>query len=152
VPFVAPAVAGPATGEDLGENTVEEAGPRPRFLRPPDAEFPQPPGPEFEPPPTAPFFTPFGPPPGYTGRSRVVHMEGQTGPQFVAVEDRWRIGLPEWDRYDKGHPIGDDYPFMPGRIGDPFNQNVLKGDFPIAGQHLFFEVIASALSFQEYRQ
>jgi hypothetical protein len=33
---------------------------------------------------------------------------------------------------------------MLGRVLDPFNQNVLKGDYPIAGQHLFLDVIAKA--------
>src|SRR5437867_2383528 len=74
---------------------------------------------------------------GVTGRSGVLPTEGQQDPHFVPVEDRWRIGFPEWDRYGKGHPITDDYPYMPGRKLDPFNQNVLKGDFPICGQHTF---------------
>jgi hypothetical protein len=41
---------------------------------------------------------------------------------------------------------------MPGRKFDPFNQNVLKGDFPIIGQHTFLDITASILSFQEFRQ
>ena len=78
--------------------------------------------------------------------------EGQSDPHFVPVEDRWRIGYPVWDRYGNGHPVADDYPFMPGRRFDPFNQSVLKGDFPIIGQHLFLDFSASVLSFQEFRQ
>jgi hypothetical protein len=99
-----------------------------------------------------PFFTPMDPPIGFTGPSGVLPMEGQQDPHFVPVADRWRIGYPEWDRYDKGHPIADDYPYMPGRWFDPFNQNVLKGDFPIVGQHLFLDMSASVLSFQEFRE
>ena len=86
------------------------------------------------------------------GRRACCPSEGQHDPHFVPVEDRWRIGYPEWDRYGKGHPINDDYPYMPGRLLDPFNQNVLKGDFPIIGQHTFLDVTASVISFQEYRQ
>jgi hypothetical protein len=68
------------------------------------------------------------------------------------VEDRWRIGFPVWDRYGNGHPLLSDYPYQPGRILDPFNQNVLKGDYPIIGQNTFLDMTGSAMSFQEYRQ
>ena len=34
---------------------------------------------------------------------------------FLPMEDRWRIGFPEWDRYDKGYPLVDDYPYQLGR-------------------------------------
>lgn len=98
------------------------------------------------------FQTPWDPPLGYTGNTSVIPREGQQDPHFIPIEDRWRVGFPEWDRYGKGHPVNDDYPYMPGRLLDPFNQNVLKGDFPIAGQHLFLDVSALAFTFQEYRQ
>ena len=94
----------------------------------------------------------FDAPIGFTGRSSVAPSEGQSDPHFVPIEDRWRLGYPQWDRYGNGHPALDDYPYMQGRHLDPFNQNVLKGDFPVAGQHLFLDVTASALSFQEFRQ
>lgn len=104
------------------------------------------------PPPSRPafpqLFAPFrfedDPPNGFTGPSSVEPSESQTSAHFVPIEDRWRIGFPEWDRYGKGHPVGDDYPFMLGRLLDPYNQNVLKGDYPIAGQHLFLDVTAKA--------
>ena len=76
----------------------------------------------------------------------------QADPHFVPVEDRWRIGFPEWDRYGKGHPLLDDYPYVPGRPINPFRQNVLKGDYPILGQHTFFEFTGSTLAFFEYRE
>ncbi len=95
---------------------------------------------------------PSDPPLGYTGPSGVFPREGQQDSHFVPVEDRWRIGFPGWDRYGNGHPVNDDYPFLPGRAVDPFNQNVLKGDYPIIGQHVFLDVTAAALSFQEFRQ
>ncbi len=78
--------------------------------------------------------------------------EDQQDPHFVPVEDRWRVGYPAWDRYGQGHPLNSDYPFMPGRLLDPFNQNVIKGDFPIIGQNTFLDVTASTLSIQEFRQ
>jgi hypothetical protein len=60
--------------------------------------------------------------------------------EFDTIEDRWRIGLPEWDRYDLGHPRVFDYPYQLGRWYDPYRQNVLKGDYPIVGQHTFLEL------------
>ena len=39
---------------------------------------------------------------GYTGKSRIQPREQQADEHFVPIEDRWRIGLPEWDRYDHG--------------------------------------------------
>jgi hypothetical protein len=68
------------------------------------------------------------------------------------MEDRWRIGFPPWDRYGKGHPPVDDYPYVQGNWWDPFNQNVLKGDYPILGQNLFLEVTGTSLSILEPRQ
>ena len=89
---------------------------------------------------------------GFTGRSGVQITEEQTSSHFVPIEDRWRIGLPSWDRYGKGHPPVDDYPFMEGHWWDPYNQNVLKGDFPIIGQHTFFNFTALSNTLFELRQ
>lgn len=89
---------------------------------------------------------------GFTGRSSVLPRATQTDPHFVPIEDRWRIGFPEWDRYGKGHPILDDYPYVPGRWWDPFNQNLLKGDYPIFGQNTFLAFTATSRSIFEYRE
>jgi len=135
---------GPAPATATGDER-----PRPPVLsRPLDPELPEvPPPPSF-----SNFFREPGrffrakvePPAGYTGPSGVLPIEGQSSDDFVPVEDRWRIGLPEWDRYDKGHPITDDYPYMPGRKFDPFNQNVWKGDYPIIGQSTFLDLAGRA--------
>src|SRR5262249_29612222 len=98
---------------DAAAEGGERPGPRPPVLRPPDEGFPTPALPEPFARPEGPFFTRFDPPMGYTGRSGVLPTEVQTDPHFVPVEDRWRTGYPEWDRYDKGHPILDDYPYQP---------------------------------------
>lgn len=98
------------------------------------------------------FELPMDPPLGYTGRSGILPREGQESAHFVPVEDRWRLGFPEWDRYGKGHPITDDYPYMLGRILDPYNQNVLKGDYPIIGQHTFLDITGRAEVNLEPRQ
>jgi hypothetical protein len=149
-----PVVATPPGAEPdaTDRGGAEESGLKPQFLRPPDARFPSAALPEPFARVEGPFFTPMDPPIGFTGPSGVLPMEGQQDPHFVPVPDRWRIGFPAWDRYGNGHPIADDYPYTPGRWFDPFNQNVLKGDFPIVGQHLFLDMTASVTSFQEFRQ
>ena len=89
---------------------------------------------------------------GFSGRSSVIPRDSQTDPRFVPIEDRWRIGFPSWDRYGKGHPPVDDYPYVEGRWYDPYNQNVLKGDYPIIGQHIFLVTTATSKSLVEPRQ
>lgn len=53
---------------------------------------------------------------------------------FLRVPDRWNLPLPEWDRYG----VQGDYPYVSGHWWDPYNQNLLKGDYPILGQRTFF--------------
>src|SRR5438128_1254774 len=86
------------------------------------------------------------PPLGFTGPSGIRPRESQETSHFVPIEDRWRIGFPAWDRYDKGHPLLDDYPYVEGHWWDPFNQNVFKGDYPIIGQHTFLDIKATSLA------
>ncbi len=95
---------------------------------------------------------PRGYPYGFTGPSSVLPSECQTSDHFVPLEDRWRIGFAESDRYGKGHPIMDDYPGVEGAWWDPYNQNVLKGDYPIMGQHTFLRLTAKSLNLFEGRQ
>ncbi len=104
-------------------------------------------------PPTRPLFrSMFDAPTGYTGGTSVLPTESQNTEHFVPIEDRWRIGTPAWDRYGKGHPPIDDYPFVQGAWWDPYNQNVLKGDYPIAGQDLFLRLGLRTQNLVEYRQ
>jgi hypothetical protein len=95
---------------------------------------------------------PFDPPLGFTGPSGVAPRDVQGDADFVPVEDRWRIGLPAWDRYGKGHPLLDDYPYDLGTFFNPYKQNVLKGDYPIIGQHTFLNVTGLSLSLVDQRQ
>ena len=74
------------------------------------------------------------PPP--TGDKPTGHAGGQTvpsEPQTTAdrreARDRWRIGFPEYDRYGIAARVG--AIFLRGRWWDPYNQSVLKGDYPI---------------------
>ena len=89
---------------------------------------------------------------GFTGRSGVRPTEHQTSNHFIPVDDRWRLGLDESDRYGKGHPPIDDYPGVKGIKWDPYNQNVLKGDYPIIGQHTFLKLTLKDLTLVEPRQ
>jgi hypothetical protein len=90
------------------------------------------------------------PPLGFTGPSRVAPRSGSNA-DFQTVEDRWRIGFPPWDRYDAGHPRVFDYPYVLGHKFDPYNQNVLKGDYPIWGQNTFLDFTASSTALFEGR-
>ena len=96
--------------------------------RPPQpAEAPPPV--EAPPPPLAP-----GEPTGYAGKL----LGGQpspieTSPDFVPISDRWRLGLPNWNRYER--PL--EAPYVKGKWWDPYNQSVIKGDYPILrAEHL----------------
>jgi hypothetical protein len=89
---------------------------------------------------------------GFSGPSGVLPGETQQDSHFVPVEDRWRVGFPRWDRYGHGHPPVDDYPYVEGTRWDPYNQNVLKGDYPLLGQHTFLRLTAQSVSLFEARQ
>lgn len=91
-------------------------------------------------------------PHGYTGPSGIEPREQQTTSRFAPVEDRWRLGVPDYDRYGKGHPGQDDYLGIEGSLWDPYNQNVLKGDFPVLGQHTFLRATARSFNLFEARQ
>ena len=96
--------------------------------------------------------TPVDPPLGFTGPSGIRPTETQETSDFVPVEDRWRLGFPAWDRYNQGFPLGKDYPYKLGHWWDPYNENVIKGDYPIIGQHTFLNVTATSLMLIEEHQ
>ncbi len=82
-------------------------------------------------------------PTGHAG-SETVSSEPQTKADRREARDRWRIGFPEYDRYGDRAARGRDIPFKRGRWWDPYNQSVLKGDYPIKGNNIF--MILSAVS------
>ncbi len=87
---------------------------------------------------------------GFSGPSSVRHPSPiETSPDFVPIPDRWRLGLPNWNRYDR--PLKD-VPYTTGRWWDPYNQNVIKGDFPIIGQDIFLSFSAISDSLLELRR
>jgi hypothetical protein len=100
-----------------------------------------------------PFRYPLPPPLGFTGKSSVAPtvIQGDQS-DYVPVEDRWRLGFPYWDRYKKGKPLLDDYPYDLGHWYNPYQQNVLKGDYPIIGQHTFLNLDASYINLIDFRQ
>jgi hypothetical protein len=138
----------------------------PVYVTPAMLQKPDPPLPDLlpQPPPGPPQAAPSGPepeptklypvaPPGFTGPSGILPVELQTAPQAVPIEDRWRIPFPFWDRAQLGFPRTVDYPFRPTQGWfDSFDQNVLKGDYPIIGQHTFLEITASDVMLLEGRQ
>lgn len=73
---------------------------------------------------------------GYGGRNSV-ESAPQTNPTRREVRDRWRINFPEYDRYGDKGARGRDIPFRKGRWYNPYDQNVLKGDYPIFGNKVF---------------
>jgi hypothetical protein len=80
---------------------------------------------------------------------RTVESDPQTEPDRREVRDRWRIGFPEYDRYGDKGARGRDIPFKKGRWYDPYNLNVLKGDYPIIGNKIFMILSAVSSSFVE---
>src|SRR5262245_58678909 len=105
-----------------------------------------------EPDDTLPAIPPIDGPLGFAGPSRVAVRESQTDERFIPIEDRWRIGFPLWDRYGTGQVRGEDVPYMFGNIWNPFNQNVLKADYPLFRQDIFLDLTASTQTLFEPRQ
>jgi hypothetical protein len=87
-------------------------------------------------------------PNGYAGSTSVT-TEAPTRPDRVPVRDRWRIGFPEYKRYGSFN-AGRDIPFRTGSAPNPYDQSILKGDYPIFGQHVF--MILSGTSFTAVQQ
>lgn len=100
-----------------------------------DNQLPRPPGVSTPEPPatTAPALSPEAP-------RAIANDPGQARPRapdehvFLPMPDRWNISMPDWDRYG----AHGDHPYVSGRWWDPYNQNRLKGDYPIIGQQTFF--------------
>jgi len=83
--------------------------------------------------------------PGYSGAEKNPELQPggvKPAPQslppaqqvFREEPNRWRVTMPEWDRYG----VGGEHPYVKGHRWDPFDRNKLKGDEPIFGQQTFF--------------
>ena len=58
-------------------------------------------------------------------------------PDRREVLDRWRIAFPEYERYGDKGSRGRDIPFRKNSWYNPYDRNVLKGDYPIIGNDYF---------------
>jgi len=77
---------------------------------------------------------------GAAGPSRDKRKPDTEDADFMVIQDRWRVGIPEDPRFRKGD------------IFNPYRQNVLKGDYPIIGNHTFLNItLASESTFNMRR-
>jgi hypothetical protein len=81
-----------------------------------------------------------------------VPKASDSNPDRRSAPDRWRIEFPEYDRYGDRGARGRDIPFKRGRWWDPYNQNALKGDYPIHGDKLFMILTAVSSTNVEQRR
>ncbi|MBI3950649.1 MAG: carboxypeptidase regulatory-like domain-containing protein [Acidobacteria bacterium] len=89
---------------------------------------------------------PKDPPIGFTGAGSRP-SDGKSGDDFIPIRDRWRLGFPEWDRQ-----TGYEAPYRRGRAYDPYNQNILKGDYPIIGNNIFASLTGSSETLVDFRR
>ena len=66
---------------------------------------------------------------------------------FTPMPNRWAYEFPNYHRY----PPPAEIPYVTGHFFDPFNQNQLKGDKPIFGQHTFLNLNFTSDTFTEGR-
>ena len=90
-------------------------------------------------------------PTGHAG-AETVPSEPQSSQDRREARDRWRIGFPEYDRYGDRARAGATFPSSAGRWWDPYNQSVLKGDYPIRGNKLFLVLSAVSTTTVEQRR
>jgi hypothetical protein len=103
--------------------------------KPAEPAKPEPAAPAAQ-PPGPPLRTPMDPPLGFTVPPSGIPAPSPPTSDFVPQVDRWRIGFPRWDRYGRAF----DVPYVEGQWWNPYRQNILKGDYPIWGQNIFFSV------------
>lgn len=114
--------------------------------------------------------TPAIPPPdydplGFSSESPLApkHLTPPTGEgmlETLGLPDRWRIGWPTWDRYGRQAPIdpillntfGGDSPYTAGHLFNPYDRNVLKGDYPIIGDDIFFSGLVATDTLVNWRK
>jgi hypothetical protein len=72
---------------------------------------------------------------GSAGPTTVESKDASTE-EFIPMPDRWRFPFPRHDRYDPKMET----PWVEGSTFDPYNQNLLKADYPIHGNHTFLNL------------
>jgi hypothetical protein len=99
--------------------------------------------------------------PGFVAFKREVKLvEGTNEPlelqlsytvgDFSPVTDRWRLRFPLWQRYPEDQE--GEYPFVPNRGLDPYDQSALKGDLPVIGDDIFLILTGVLETPFEYRR
>ena len=83
---------------------------------------------------------PEGHPMGHAGEETVEAEDDDENGRGVPKPDRWRFGFPYDTRYEHG------------RKRDPYHQNQLKGDYPIYGEDIFFNMTLDSISFLNGRR
>ncbi|HXO88942.1 MAG TPA: carboxypeptidase-like regulatory domain-containing protein [Candidatus Acidoferrales bacterium] len=98
--------------------------------------------------------------PGYSGAKQSPDLQPgappNTAPQtfppdgevFQAEPNRWRVTMPEWNRYG----TGGEHPYVHGSKWDPFDKNKWKGDVPVIGQQIFFNFTGISDTFFDGRR
>jgi len=70
---------------------------------------------------------------------------------FETLPDRWHAGMPDYRRY----AVQGEFPYVTGHLYDPFNRNILKGDYPIwpavLGRQTFLDITAVSDTFVDGR-
>ncbi|HUJ39981.1 MAG TPA: carboxypeptidase-like regulatory domain-containing protein [Candidatus Acidoferrales bacterium] len=70
---------------------------------------------------------------------------------YDTLPDRWHAEMPDYRRYS----VKGEFPYVTGHIYDPFNRNILKGDYPIwpavLGKQTFLTITGTADTFVDPR-
>lgn len=70
---------------------------------------------------------------------------------FEELPDRWHAVMPDYRRYS----VKGEFPYVQGHLYDPFNRNILKGDYPIwpevFGTQTFLNITAVSNTFLDGR-
>jgi len=70
---------------------------------------------------------------------------------FETLPDRWHAVMPDYRRY----AVKGEFPYVQGHLYDPFNRNILKGDYPIwpavLGTQTFLNITAASNTFLDGR-
>jgi hypothetical protein len=72
---------------------------------------------------------------GHAG-SKTVEPKDEATEEFIPMPDRWRFPFPRYTRYSPKQET----PWVTGSTFDPYNQNVLKADYPVFGNHTFLNL------------
>jgi hypothetical protein len=98
--------------------------------------------------------------PGYSGAKQSPDLQPSAQPNsgpatfppdgevFQAEPNRWRVTMPEWNRYG----MGGEHPYVHGSRWDPFDKNKWKGDVPVIGQQIFFNFTGISDTFFDGRR